>query len=467
MAQAALEIEPTDDPQQPAPWKHPRRAVGVAAVMTAIVVARGVRTYLAPEGDFTLHWIFGRRFVAGGFLYAAGMHSPYPPFWAMAASLFSWGPMREMHILLYPLGLVPLGLMVASLTRRLTRRWPLDRERAFWAIVLGLGLSSRFLIRELPECGANLLIVALAWGGLFAWTRGRDSLGGVSLGLAIALKCTPVMFLAYFAWKRQWRIVGSTVVAALGFTLAPLIWMGSAAYTRHVEFWIANVQHGLAHTSPLQGVLGDEEPWNLGLKTALGRWLVAVPSTHKGYVDHPWAVRPIGLRPDVAGLLVKAAMLALLALLARAIRRQPPRRDGLAVLWEGAAVSLVMLLYSPITWRQHCVGALPALSLIAWRWVAGESPRGWPRMALGFYALAVIGLDRGIVGRDWTLVLDSYGLTAWALLALLAVVIDARARASSEEARDRDHEALIPHPSVPAPHLSEWARGRVRRVRGG
>ena len=35
----------------------------------------------------------------------------------------------------------------------------------------------------------------------------------------------------------------------------------------------------------------------------------------------------------------------------------------------------------------------------------------------------VLALDRGVVGRDMTLILDSFGATTWSLLLLLAVTL--------------------------------------------
>ena len=47
-------------------------------------------------------------------------------------------------------------------------------------------VAIQFLARDLAECGVNILLIALAWFGIYAWTRHRDWLGGASLGLAIA-----------------------------------------------------------------------------------------------------------------------------------------------------------------------------------------------------------------------------------------------------------------------------------------
>jgi hypothetical protein len=154
-------------------------------------------------------------------------------------------------------------------------------------------------------------------------------------------------------------------------------------------------------------------------------------------------VRVIDLPPAVAGVVVKAAMLALLAGVARTFRRPVTRRDGLTIPWECAAVSVLMLLYSPITWRQHCVGVIPAFYLIARTAVArGGLPR-WMTRALGVYVLSVLVLDRGVVGPGFTQLLDSYSVTMWSLLALLAVTLGCRARAA--------HEERGASPSEPAP----------------
>jgi hypothetical protein len=258
----------------------------------------------------------------------------------------------------------------------------------------------------------------------------------VSLGLAIALKCTPALLAAYFAWKRQWRFVGATAAAAASFTLAPALWLGAEGYGHNLTAWLGTVRAAAAEASPLQGALGDEEPWNLSLRPALGRFLVAVPPEHKGYVAHPWRVQLFDLNPALAGRIVKGVMAALVVAVALVLGRTPPRRDGVLVLWECAAVSVLMLLLSPITWRQHCVWTVPAFLLVArTAFARGGLPRPMTRL-LAVYVVLVLVLDRGLIGRDLTILLDSYGVTAWALLCLLGATFVGRSLAVREEAAD-------------------------------
>ncbi|GIW85928.1 MAG: hypothetical protein KatS3mg108_0252 [Isosphaeraceae bacterium] len=407
-----------------------RRRVARWLILAAAIafLANWGRVILRPVGDFALHWRFGDRFLRRAFLYEGGMHTPYPPTWAMASSVLTVGPFPVVRAVLYPFGLVPLVVLLGILDRMTRGRWPLDRERSVWAAGLGVLLASRFVIRELPECGANLMIVGLAWAGVYLWWRGREVVGAAALGLSMALKCTPALFLGYLAWKRQWRMLGLSGVAALGFFVLPAVWMGWGSYADHVRYWMGHAAKGLTEASPIWGVLNDEKLQNVSLRPALGRLLVEAPVGHASYLDHPLRVRALGLDPVWAGWVVKVALVLLVAGVALGMGRRVDRSDGAWVAYEAAAVSLLMLLVSPITWRQHCVAAVPAGYLIAREWLAGRGPDRWPMRLLGVYVVLVLVLDRGLIGKPLTDVLDSYGATTWGLLALLAVVMGQRAR---------------------------------------
>jgi hypothetical protein len=398
----ALRRDPgTRSTPAPLAWLVARRGRVARVLIVAFVglfLANWARVIARPVGDFALHWRFGERFARGAWLYEGGMHKPYPPAWALASSVLTVGPMPVVRAALYPLGLAPLVALLWMLHRMTAARLPLDRERAAWAAGLGVVLASRFVIRELPECGANLTIVALAWAGIFLWWRGREGAGAVALGLSIALKCTPALFVAYLAWKRQWRMAGLTVAAAIGFAVLPIVRMGPESYAHHVGFWMRNAAKGLTAASPIWGVLDDEKLQNVSLRPALGRLLVESPPGHASHVSHPLRVPAVGLAPEAAGWIVRLASVALVVAVAIALGRGVDRTDGLVVAREAAAVSVLMLLLSPITWRQHCVAAVPAAYLIAREWLAVGPPARWRVRLLAAYVVLVLALVRGVVG---------------------------------------------------------------------
>jgi hypothetical protein len=119
-------------------------------------------------------------------------------------------------------------------------------------------------------------------------------------------------------------------------------------------------------------------------------------------------------------------------------RSTADRRDGasgVVVAWEAAAVSILMLLLSPITWRQHGVAVLPACHLLARAWRSGSLTTVHKRLIVWAYAVPVLVLDRGLIGQALTLRLDSLGLTAWSWLVLLGVALACRSRASASGSR--------------------------------
>ena len=153
------------------PARLRRAKIAVLGIAAAIVIVHWVRVFDDfAQDDFRLHWSFGQRFVAGENLYRIG-HTPYPPFWGMACAPLSFLPKRWAHVAAYPIGVVSLGILIYVLDRLTRRSLPVGREAWFWSTAAAVALSSRFVIRELPECGPNLLMVALAWGAIALWRQ--------------------------------------------------------------------------------------------------------------------------------------------------------------------------------------------------------------------------------------------------------------------------------------------------------
>jgi hypothetical protein len=275
----------------------------------------------------------------------------------------------------------------------------------------------------MPECGVNLALVALSWLAVECWTRHRDWAGGWFLGLAISLKCTPALFLAWFLWKRQWKFALATTLAMVVFSLSPLLVMGPKSYADTLAQWAGHVWRGVGQANPAYGVLGDEPLQNLSLRPALARYFTVLPEGHRSRIDHSLYFDLGTFSPEAAGWIIKGVLLALVVGVALVFRRPILRRDDPRWLWEAAAVSVLMLLLSPITWGQHCVALFPAFYLMMHRRVAGHPFPMWTKAVLWAYIAGILLLNREVIGKDLTYLLDSYRMPTLFLLGLLAATL--------------------------------------------
>ncbi len=413
-------------------------AAGLIGIVALIQMGRVVGK---DQGDFHLHWRFGGRLAAGIYPYDKnGLDLPYLPFWGVAHVPLSYLPMRAAQICLLPLfALAAFGLF--WVLRRVSQRsWPVPDRYAFWGVVLTIVLASRFLVRDILECGVNLALVALAWGAVWCWRHRRDVTGGGLLGFAIALKLTPALFLAWFVWKRQWKIALATTVTAAVLFLSPLLFIDGATFVDVHKVWWHHASRGLLAENPVQGVLGEESIQNVSLRPALARYLVHLPEGHKARFDHPWSVQFLNLSPHAAGWVVRLLTAVLVLSVAWQFRRPVRSRTDRVFLWEAAAVSVMILLLSPLTWGQHCVGVIPAVYFLIREAFYRRSCSRPGLVVLGMFSVFILLLNRGLIGKQATYLLDSYYTTTWCLAAVLWLVL----RSHQQELWGQAEPSILP-----------------------
>lgn len=246
----------------------------------------------------------------------------------------------------------------------------------------------------------------------------------------IATGHTPAIFIAYFAWKRQWKLAIMGAMAAVCFALAPVLWQGPTDYERHVRLWLTHLRFGAGQADPTVGVLGPETLQNLSLRPAIARWLMHLPPGHPSRLEQAGYVEFLDLPPVVAGRIAKMMLFAILAGVAWSTRKRIARRDDLAILWESAAIGVLALLLSPITWYQHCVALLPAFYLFSRTVAAGGHAAHWMYAIVAAFTVATIVLSRGLIGRDATTLLASYHVTTWAIVGVLLLALGGRSNAA-------------------------------------
>ena len=400
-------------------------------LLRRIVMALGIGLLLgwaardlirAHDGDFKTHWETGRRFLAGEFLYAGGHDFPYPPFLGMTFAPAALLPMPIAKAVYYPAGVAALLVLLWTLRRLVRSVFPLDETQAFWVTALAVFLCIQFILRDQAELGLNTAVVALIWLGIYLWRQRRDLLAGISLGVAIAIKCTPAIFLGYFVWKRQWRVAFCTGAGAFFFTVLPVVWQGPPSWSNHMKAWAGNAVHGISGTG--SGFEASEmlRTKNMSLRPSLMGYLARVPESSRRFWDPP-SIEFLNLSTAVAGWVVNSILLIILGIFIWWSRSVVVARGEPRLLWEFAATGILMLLFSPITWGQHCVALLPACFLIAALLVVRDRVPRWVMVLLSVYIFFCSLLGRDLIGRDLSLRLATYHISTFCIVGLFAIVL--------------------------------------------
>jgi hypothetical protein len=117
-------------------------------------------------------------------------------------------------------------------------------------------------------------------------------------------------------------------------------------------------------------------------------------------------------------------MLAFIGLVAWQFRRQASDAGHPMVLpLELATVSALALLYSPITWKQHCVSLVPALYLLTLCSRQWNRVSRWMWCAMIYYVVFALALTRDAVGRPFSILLESYHVVTWAILLVVILLL--------------------------------------------
>lgn len=290
-------------------------------------------------------WLDGRPLYTGNVMF----HTPivdlpftYPPLAAIAFSPFAWMGMPVASVVITALTLVFLLVSTTIVLARLDV-WaestllpgPAWLRRVWLAVVIVAPASiwlepiaSNFAFGQINAV-LMTLVIADCFPRRTPWPR------GLLLGLGIALKLTPAVFLLYFLLRRDNRAVLTSVASFAGATLVgfALAWQDS------LEYWTHTLHHtdriGEAALNTDQNIAGALARLGLDQHERFPLWVLACLLVLAATV---WAMR-------------------------RVLKAGEPT---LAVI----CVALFGLVVSPVSWSHHWVWMLPAVlvtGVLGWR----------------------------------------------------------------------------------------------------
>ncbi|EGD55838.1 glycosyltransferase 87 family protein [Gordonia neofelifaecis] len=382
------------------PTPAAKSAIVAAFAVSAILQIFGV-PFTSSFGtrtrfDMDVYRIGGQIWHQGFSLYADGsmpfttdgiwLPFTYPPF---AALLFT------------PLGAIPLSvasigisLVTAALLVYVTKLslavLDIGARANRWWLATALSVATIWFNPFWMTLGfgqINVVLMAMIMVDVFVLHRaGRRHAQGVLIGIASAVKLTPLVFLGVFLVAGRLRAVVTGLAAFVGAAAIGWIWMPADSRT----YWTDTLFHTARIGQP-------EGRINQNLNAA---WL-RVFGDNGGSAELAWIVSSVA-----ATALALLAVLAARPTTAFAPGPMTGRVDALAVT---CAVAVWGLLVSPTTWAHHWVWCIPALLLC----LAIGARVKRRRYRITYLALAGIGAVIFAIGPFQLLPPIEHGWSAW------------------------------------------------------
>lgn len=386
----------------------------VVPLLLAVLVPLTSRALTDPKGDTRFYVRAADRFVEGLPLYRAADGATtsytYPPPFAAACVWTLALPYPAVRVAWLALMTACAVAAVAVALRWLREAGP-PGGRPHLVLVLAFVPLVRFGVNDLAHGQTNWLVALLVASALLWLGRGKDAPGGACLGAALVIKPTAWPLLAWLALTGRGRALAAAALTAALAMVPVVLRYGPAGATGEALAWL--------EAMPVFADLEARAPGNASLASTLHR-LASGATTKEGLAPLLLTLPADAARPWARAAAVLAVGAAFAWLLAR--RRGAP-------LAPAALLPLAALL-SPVTWKAHLVGLLPA-TLVVGRVLAEGAPdrRAW--LAWGALVALLTLSSRGLLDLTWA---EPWGSTT-AGLALLFALSASACRAAPALAR--------------------------------
>jgi Glycosyltransferase family 87 len=353
------------------------------AALIALFIARGVVPALSSiQSDFPNYFTAAKIVADGGDvtrLYddawfqtqmrfygvgkGVGKFSPFPP--PTALLLVPAARFEPLNALRLVTVLSVLGLIASVVLLARILEWSVI-DAAVFVLLSGYAVLSG--LRD----GQPYIIVSLSCIlAYYARLTGRPLLAGICFGLFIPIKYFPVVFILYFACRREWRLVLGAAVSASAVSLLSVLVLGWKVHEHYLSSVLGN---------HLVAKLSMQDPFTASFQSfdTLSRRLFLYDAAAN---PMPWFASPA---LQIAALIItKVSILAAaIATLMKLNRGRAPE----AVAPSLGIIGIVTLLLAPATASYHFVLLWLPVGLLASHLIR-RGAQEWAAAMLLMYAL--------------------------------------------------------------------------------
>jgi hypothetical protein len=365
----------------------------VAGAALALTIAAFAFKASGKMPDFEVYWRAGARALAAEPLYRdedGHYQYKYLPAFALLATPAAFLPLTAAKGLWF----VTSAGLVAVLLALALALLP-SRHKPAWALILiTLIAMAKFYGHELVLGQVNLLLATVTLAAVHLLGRGRPTLAGLLVALAVVIKPYAVIFVPWLGAQRAMGALGAALAGLTGAVLLPVVAYGvQGTLALHAAWWRTVTQS----TAP--NLLNAD---NVSLAGMFAKWLgPGAPAAWLAVVTS-------------IALLGAAAVVVIM-------RRRVPAPAGL----EAALLLTLIPLLSPQGWDYVFLLSTPAVLYL----VNYERSLPAPVRVMTWAALAVVAFTLyDVIGRRAYAVFMALSLISVCYLVLVGALVTLRVR---------------------------------------
>jgi len=275
--------------------------------------------------------------------------------------------------------------------------------------VIPVIICLRFFDSNIQNGQVNAIVLLLVLLGLCLFQNNKDFFAGLGLSLATAVKLTPLIFLGYFLYKREWRVCAGFITGLVLFIiLLPSLFLGFKTNNQLLTTYSKNM---------IIKPFDADDTWGQSLSASLVRYLYDYKSDY--HADRgTLQVNVMDIHSERIDVIARTLLLIILLLVAFVCRGSILERQGYTFTMEVSLVMVTMLLMSPLSRVAHFVVLIfPTIALV--HYYANNSFENLPVIQKWVPVLLVLtfmlftGSSPGFVGRELADYLYAYSTIFW------------------------------------------------------
>ena len=271
----------------------------------------------------------------------------YSPFFALLVAPVGLLPLSYAGFL-WLLGMCVSLFFILKMAKKMIMG---DKPPPGFFYILSLLLASKFLVREIRLGQTDFLILLFIFLCLLFVQRRKEFVAGAFLALSVLIKPTALIFIPYFLYKKEFRIVASTILMSLVFLLLPSLVYGFSGNANLLLGWKTIMS---VSSPPLLAV-----DMNQSIFAFFYRLLT----------PEPYEVNILHLSYTVTNVIIYASVIGLFLFLFFLATKPPAVGTSFLHNKESIEYSLIfifMALFSPLGWFQNYSSAILAIMILVY-----------------------------------------------------------------------------------------------------